>query len=135
MTCPANSAAEQVGASLVTGHRADAAANRLSRNPVESAKLQWLLQEIVIQSIVTHEREYLPSDNAILFSIESGMANQYILELRANSRRGVLSKVSRGWFPGMARHTVISTTNLLNAATGPSWTIQSDGHTCGACGT
>ncbi len=78
--------------------------NRLSRNPVESAKLQWLLQEIVIQSIVTHEREYLPSDNAILFSIESGMANQYILELRANSRRGVLSKVSKGWFPGMAPH-------------------------------
>lgn len=76
--------------------------NRLSRNPVDSGKVQWLLQDNKLLSIRTNEREYLPSDNALLFSVESGMANQYILELRANTMRGVMSKVEKGWMPALA---------------------------------
>ncbi|PIR17675.1 MAG: hypothetical protein COV46_03180 [Deltaproteobacteria bacterium CG11_big_fil_rev_8_21_14_0_20_49_13] len=76
--------------------------NRLSRNPVDSGTLGWFLQQGTIQSIQTTEREYLPDDNVLLFSVESGMANQYILELRKNVKRGVDSKLAKGWKPNVA---------------------------------
>ncbi|MHB8276497.1 MAG: recombinase family protein [Candidatus Humimicrobiaceae bacterium] len=76
--------------------------NRLSRNPVDSGKIQWLLQKSAIQSIQTIDRNYLPSDNVLLFSVESGMANQYILDLSKNVKRGLQSKLEKGWYPQLA---------------------------------
>ena len=76
--------------------------NRLARNPVDSATVQWLLQQGALKSVMTYEKEFLSNDNAILFSVESGMANQFIIELRANTRRGIDSKIEKGWFPGLA---------------------------------
>ncbi|GHT40575.1 hypothetical protein AGMMS49921_02200 [Endomicrobiia bacterium] len=73
--------------------------NRLSRNPIDSAKIQWFLQQSIIKSIKIPEREYLPEDNALLFSIESGLANQFIVELRRNTKRGLESKLNKGWMP------------------------------------
>lgn len=78
--------------------------NRLSRNPIDSALVQWMLQEGTLQSIQTHDREYRPEDNTLLFSVESGMANQFIIELRANTKRGIQSKLEKGWRPGLAPH-------------------------------
>ena len=34
--------------------------------------------------------------------IESGMANQYILELSKNVKRGMRSKITKGWYPQLA---------------------------------
>ena len=48
--------------------------DRLSRNPIDSATIQWLLQKEVIASIRTPDREYRPEDNALLLSVESSMA-------------------------------------------------------------
>jgi len=76
--------------------------NRLSRNPIDSAKVQWLLQQSIIKSIQTIDREYLPDDNALLFSVESGIANQYIIDLRKNTKRGTESKLEKGWLPNLA---------------------------------
>lgn len=76
--------------------------NRLSRNPVDSGRLQMMLQDGVIKSIRTMDREYQPTDNVLLFSVESGMANQFILDLRKNTLRGLDSKVSKGWLPARA---------------------------------
>ena len=73
--------------------------NRLSRNPVDSGKLQWLLQQGIIKSIRTIDREYLPEDNVLIFNVESGVANQYILDLRKNVERGIQSKLKKGWLP------------------------------------
>lgn len=73
--------------------------NRLSRNPVDSGEISWLLQQGKLKSIQTYEREYLPEDNVLLFSVESGMANQYIIELRKNVKRGTDSKLAKGWAP------------------------------------
>lgn len=75
--------------------------NRLSRNPIDSGKINWLLQQEVIKSIQTIDRQYLPDDNVLLFSVESGMANQYILDLRKNVKRGMDSKRQKGWLPNM----------------------------------
>ncbi|MCL5432008.1 MAG: recombinase family protein [Patescibacteria group bacterium] len=76
--------------------------NRLSRNPIDSGKLSWLLQQGTLKSIQTMDRKYLPDDNVILFSVESGTANQYILDLRKNVKRGQESKLAKGWLPACA---------------------------------
>ncbi len=76
--------------------------NRLSRNPIDSARVQWLLQQNTLKSIKTIDRDYLPSDNALLLSVESGIANQYIIDLKKNTLRGVLSKIEKGWSPNHA---------------------------------
>ena len=93
--------------------------NRLSRNPVDSGKLSWLLQQGVLKSIQTIDRQYLPEDNVLLFAVETGTANQFILDLSKNVKRGIQRKLNEGWRPGMpplgylsdlANHTVVQDT-------------------------
>lgn len=76
--------------------------DRLSRNPVDSGKIQWLSQQGIIKDIQTAERRYLPDDNALVFNVESGMANQYIRDLSKNVKRGNKTKLERGGWPGVA---------------------------------
>lgn len=76
--------------------------NRLSRNPVDSGKINWMLQQGIIKSIQTVDKEYLPDDNVLMFSVESGMANQFILDLKKNTIRGLKGKIERGWLQGKA---------------------------------
>lgn len=76
--------------------------NRLSRNPIDSGKLSWLLQRGVLKSIQTIDRQYLPDDNVLLFNVESGSANQFILDLSKNTKRGMYSKLEKGWQNGIA---------------------------------
>lgn len=76
--------------------------DRLSRNPIDSATIQWLLQQNELKSIQTMEKEYLPSDNALLLNVESGMANQYILDLSKNVKRGLRAKLEQGYWPNRA---------------------------------
>lgn len=76
--------------------------NRLFRNLVDSGRVGHLLQQGRIRTIETPERAYRPEDNVLLFSVESGMANQYIRELSQGVRRGMASKVEKGWAPQLA---------------------------------
>jgi len=76
--------------------------NRLSRNPVDSGRISWLLQQNIIQSIQTIDKEYLPNDNVILFNVESGVANQFIIDLKKSSKRGMESKAEKGHLPSRA---------------------------------
>ncbi|NCN25696.1 hypothetical protein COT94_04585 [Candidatus Falkowbacteria bacterium CG10_big_fil_rev_8_21_14_0_10_37_14] len=76
--------------------------DRLSRNPIDSAIIQWLLQQNDLKIIQTMDRQYLPSDNALLFNVESGMANQYILDLSKNVKRGLRAKLEQGQWPNLA---------------------------------
>jgi site-specific DNA recombinase len=76
--------------------------DRLSRNPIDSAIIQWFLQQDKIKIIQTIDRQYLPSDNVLLFNVESGMANQYILDLSKNVKRGILTKLEKGGWPNLA---------------------------------
>ncbi len=97
--------------------------NRLSRNPIDSGKISWLLQEGSIKSIQTMEKQFLPEDNVLLFSVESGMANQFCRELSTNVKRGIQKKLEDGWRPGIApqgylnelsNHTIIKDTERFN---------------------
>lgn len=76
--------------------------NRLSRNPIDSGTLSWMLQKGIIKTIQTMDREYLPQDNVLLFNVETSMANQYIRDLAVVSRRGMQSKADKGWLPSRA---------------------------------
>lgn len=76
--------------------------NRLSRNPIDSGTIGWMLQQGALKSIQTIDRQYLPDDNVLLFNVESGVANQFIIDLRKTSRRGMEGKADRGWLPSRA---------------------------------
>ncbi|PIP87428.1 MAG: hypothetical protein COV07_03520 [Candidatus Vogelbacteria bacterium CG10_big_fil_rev_8_21_14_0_10_45_14] len=76
--------------------------DRLSRNPVDSGRISWMLQQNIIQKIITHDRVYLPQDNVLIMSVEFGMANQYIRDLSQNTRRGLIAKARKGEFPTIA---------------------------------
>ena len=76
--------------------------NRLTRNPIDAGKLSWLLQRGVLHAIQTPDRYFLPTDNVLLLSVETGTANQYILDLQKSVKRGLESKVRKGWFPQRA---------------------------------
>lgn len=76
--------------------------DRLTRNPVDGGQIQWFLQSGKIKCIKTFEKNYLPSDNVLLMSIEQAMANQYIRDLSVNVKRGFREKLARGEWPNRA---------------------------------
>jgi DNA invertase Pin-like site-specific DNA recombinase len=77
--------------------------DRLSRNPIDSGRIQYMLQKSSIKSIQTIDKEYLPEDNVLLSSIEFGMSNEYIRMLSVNVKRGLKTKAEKGWYPGKAK--------------------------------
>ncbi len=76
--------------------------DRLARNPVDGGKINWMLQNNVIKHIQTSDREYLPGDNTLMATLEFGMANQFIIDLRKNTLRGMVAKAEKGIFPSRA---------------------------------
>ena len=74
--------------------------DRLTRNPVDTGLIQYSLQKELLKSIVTSDREYLPQDAGLLFSVETGNANQFIMDLSKNTKRWMQWKADRwglGW--------------------------------------
>ena len=86
--------------------------DRLARNPIDSAQIAWLLQEGIIKHIQTFEKSYHPEDNVLLMSVEFGMANQYILDLSKNVKRGLRAKLEKGWRPNLAPLGYLNETNV-----------------------
>ncbi len=76
--------------------------DRLARNPVDGGSINWMLQEGIIKHIQTFDRAYYPEDNFLLMYFEFGMANQFILDLSKNVKRGLRAKLEQGWRPNLA---------------------------------
>lgn len=76
--------------------------DRLARNPIDGGQITWLLQKGIIKHIQTFDRGYSPEDNVLLMNVEFGMANQYILDLSKNVKRGMKTKAEKGWQPALA---------------------------------
>jgi len=74
--------------------------NRLSRNPIDSGNISWMLQQKTIKSILTISREFRPEDNVLIFNVETGSANQYSKDLSEDTKRGLHKKAKRGHRPG-----------------------------------
>ncbi len=73
--------------------------DRLARNPIDGGQISWMLQGNILKHIQTCERGYFPTDNVLMMSVEFGMANQFVRELSTNVKRGLHSKVEKGWYP------------------------------------
>ena len=82
--------------------------DRLSRNPIDTGTIQYMLQRGKLKRIITSDRVYYPEDSGLIFSVETGMANQYILDLSKNSKRGLQSKLAKWHFPWMASQWYIN---------------------------
>gem|GEM_PF-227548 len=76
--------------------------DRLARNPIDGGQISWFLQKGNIQHIRTNDRDHRPTDNVLMMAVELGMANQYIIDLSANTKRGLHEKVKRGEYPSVA---------------------------------
>ena len=87
--------------------------NRLFRNPVDFGAVSWMLQTGALKEIHTPHQVHRSSDNVLLLSVESGMANQYILDLRKAVTRGLNSKVDKGWFPHKAPEGYLNTDGTI----------------------
>ena len=74
--------------------------DRLTRNMIEGAQLQWLLQKGIIHSIHSIEKDYLPDDNILTTIFEYAMAAQYVIDLSRNVKRGLELKLKKGIYPG-----------------------------------
>jgi site-specific DNA recombinase len=90
--------------------------DRLSRNPVDSGKIQWLLQQGIIQHIQTHGQSHYPHDNVLMMSVELGMANEYVRQLSENTARGLRQKARNGDFPGLAPLGYVNNSNIKKIA-------------------
>jgi DNA invertase Pin-like site-specific DNA recombinase/predicted metal-binding protein len=76
--------------------------NRLARNPVDGGEISWMLQQGIVQHILTYGRNYYPSDNVLMMAVELGMANQFIRDLSVDTKRGLRLKAEKGWCPNMS---------------------------------
>jgi len=75
--------------------------DRLARNPIDGANIGWMLQQGNLKNIVTNDGDHHQGDNVLMMSVEFGMANQFILDLSKNTKRGMVSKCEKGWRPGV----------------------------------
>lgn len=76
--------------------------NRIARNPQESGLVQQLLIEGKLKMLATAERDYYPEDNVLMFTVEAGMATQFSRDLQRDIKRGLRSKIAKGWLPHLA---------------------------------
>lgn len=76
--------------------------DRLARNPIDGGRITWMLQKGIIKHIQAFDRGYFPEDNVLLMNVEFGMANQFVLDLSKNVKRGLKTKVEKGWLPTLA---------------------------------
>lgn len=86
--------------------------SRLSRNPIDSGRLSWLLQRGILKAIITPFRIYLPEDNVIIMSVEFGQSNQFLRDHSKNVKRGLQDKLTKGWRPGVAPEGYLNDSSL-----------------------
>jgi len=97
--------------------------DRISRNPIDSWNIQYMLQIWKLNRVITNDREYNPIDAWLLMSVENWMSNQFLLDLSKNVKRWVKSKAEKWWFPWAApigyenelkSHTIIEDNSRFN---------------------
>src|SRR5437773_9137592 len=76
--------------------------DRLARNPVDGGSVIWAIKQQGIRVITPAQTYGQGDDNVILMYIEFGMAQKYIDDLSKNVKRGLKTKVEKGWYPGLA---------------------------------
>jgi len=77
--------------------------DRLARNPVDGGALIWAMEENKLKHIHTPQRSFYNSGNdKFWLQLEFGMAKKYVDDLSDNVKRGLKTKVEKGWYPSKA---------------------------------
>ena len=76
--------------------------DRLARNGVDEGTIKYLLQTGVIKNIRSMDRDWYPDDNAMLASVEFGVATQFSRDLSKNVKRGLRARLAQGVRPSNA---------------------------------
>ena len=76
--------------------------DRLTRNAVDAGKIITLVQNGLIQELVTPERIHRNNDNIVSLYLEFGISNYDLIKLKENTQRGMIEKAVRGWYPSKA---------------------------------
>ncbi len=77
--------------------------DRLARNPVDGGALIWAMEEHKLKHIHTPQRSFFNSGNdKFWLQLEFGMAKKYVDDLSDNVKRGLKTKVEKGWYPSKA---------------------------------
>lgn len=92
--------------------------SRLSRNPEDAGKIMGLIQRGEISHIRTYSRDWYPTDNVMMMYVEFGLNNQFSIDLREDTARGMRQKAERGWKP-TARLPIGYLHNMYNKKTSP----------------
>ena len=71
--------------------------DRLSRNPVDSWMIQYMMQIWKIHKIICFDKIYNIEDSWIFMWMINAMSNQFILDLQKNVRRGMRDKANKWW--------------------------------------
>ena len=93
--------------------------NRLFRNPVDFGAVSWLLQTGALQEIITPHQTYRSGDNVLLLSVESGMANQFVIDLRSVVERAIKGKLEKGIPPQLAPEGYLNNIHLRTIEADP----------------
>jgi len=88
--------------------------DRLTRNPVDSGTIQWMLQKGIIKEILTPNKSYTHQDSGLIMSVMAGMGNQFILDLQKNTKRGLEAKAKKGWLPSGAKPGYLNDPNATS---------------------
>jgi site-specific DNA recombinase len=76
--------------------------DRLARNPIDGGAVIWAMKQHGVE-IITPVQTFRQSDDTTMLSyIEFGMAQKYVDDLSRNVKRGLRTKVERGWYPSLA---------------------------------
>lgn len=76
--------------------------DRLTRNPIDTWTVQYMLQNGLLNLIHTNDWDYDLNNSWLMFSVISWMANQFIIDLSKNVKRWLNSKVNKWRFPWVA---------------------------------
>ena len=76
--------------------------DRLARNPIDGGAIIWAIKQHGLEIITPTQNFRQSDDNTILMYIEFGMAQKYIDDLSRNVKRGLRTKVEKGWYPAVA---------------------------------
>lgn len=76
--------------------------DRLARNPIDGGAVIWAMKQHALEIITPVQAFRQSDDNTILMYIEFGMAQKYIDDLSRNVKRGLRTKIEKGWLPAAA---------------------------------
>ncbi len=88
--------------------------DRLARNPVDGGSIIWAIKQHGIKVMTPAQSYAHEDDNIILMYIEFGMAQKYVDDLSKNVKRGLKTKIEKGWYPGVAPAGYLNNTVKLS---------------------